>query len=89
MADMISSASRPVGSNGLERRLLDPLRLDPSERSDLTANAKSDQDAFEDYLNGNAGISTLPQSRRHTSFDTVDAIQQGSVYGVPVDQVKI
>lgn len=93
MADAISSASRPIGSNGVEQRLLDPLRLDPSERSSQASSTSSAsapvKDPFEDYLNGNASISTVPQSQRSTTFDPADAINAASVYGVPADKVTV
>ncbi|MGV8938740.1 MAG: hypothetical protein ACOH2J_16600 [Allorhizobium sp.] len=92
MADTISSASRPIGSNGIEQRLLDPLRLDLSEQSSQTSSSASSTapgDAFEDFLNGSSTISTVPQSQRPTTFDPADAISSASVYGVPADKVTV
>jgi len=89
MASSIQSdAPRPVGSNGVSERLLDPLRLEPREVQARGEDAKADArrgdgiEAFADYLN-QAGITVLEKTAPATAFDPAAEIEALAVYGSP------
>ncbi|KAB0676870.1 hypothetical protein [Aureimonas leprariae] len=86
--------ARPVGGNGVEERLLDPLRLNGAEKGEAKAEAKADAargrstDDFADYLN-KTSVTVEAKTEHPTLFDPAAAIAAASVYGMPGDKVKI